>query len=142
MVRHLPMVVQLGPQSHTWGSCPWRNLSGAERSPRVGIRVADRTQLETRSRSGVLGRYRNRPDGSLHQRRTAMHHHPQTREKSSQFVNPPRTPNSKLQQNSNDRPSECRTELSLLTELQRTRVSGGPFVIHRPPSAGQGLGQN
>ena len=51
-----------------------------ERSPRVGIRVVDRTQQETRSRSGVLGRYRNRPDGSLHQRRTAMLH-PQTREK-------------------------------------------------------------
>ena len=30
-----------------------------ERSPRAGIRVADRTQRETRSRSGVLGRYRN-----------------------------------------------------------------------------------
>ena len=28
MVRHLPMVVQLGPQSHAWGSCPRRNPSG------------------------------------------------------------------------------------------------------------------
>ena len=52
-----------------------------ERSPRAGIRVVDRIQRETRPRSDVLGRYRNRPDGLLHQRRTAMHHHPQTCEK-------------------------------------------------------------
>ena len=52
-----------------------------------------------------------------------------------------RSPNSRLQQNSNECPSECRTELSLLTELQRTRVSEGPFVVHRPPSAGRGIGQ-
>ena len=81
VVRHLSMVVQLGPQSHTWCSCPRRNPSRAERSPRAGIRVADRTQRETRSRSGVLGHYRNRSDRSLHQLRTARHHHPQTREK-------------------------------------------------------------
>ena len=49
MVWHLPMVVQLGPQSHAWGSCPRRDPSRAERSLRVGIRVADRTQRETRS---------------------------------------------------------------------------------------------
>ena len=36
VVRHLPMVVQLGPQPHAWSSCPRRSLSRVERSPRRG----------------------------------------------------------------------------------------------------------
>ena len=32
-VRHLPIVVQLGPRSHAWGSCPRRNSSRVVRVP-------------------------------------------------------------------------------------------------------------
>ena len=36
VVRHLSVVVQLGPQPHAWRPCPRRSPGGAERSPRRG----------------------------------------------------------------------------------------------------------
>ena len=49
-VRHLPIVVQLGPRSHAWGSCPRRNSSRVVDSPRAGIRVTDKTQQNSNER--------------------------------------------------------------------------------------------
>ena len=48
-VRHLLLVVRLGPQSHTWGSCPWRKPSGAVGVPgrRLGSRTGPRKTPQT-----------------------------------------------------------------------------------------------
>ena len=51
-MRHLLLVVWLGPQSHAWGSCPWRKPSGAG-----GVQGEDQGRRQdprrTRSRSGA-----------------------------------------------------------------------------------------
>ena len=59
-VRHLLLVVWLGPQSHAWGSCPWRKPSGAVGVPgrrsgsRTGPRQTPRTTGKCRAHTNQL----------------------------------------------------------------------------------------
>ena len=57
-VRNLLLVVRLGPQSHAWGSCPWRKPSRAAGVPgrRSGSRTGCRTHTNQFAPPKVLSR--------------------------------------------------------------------------------------
>ena len=60
VVRHLLLVVRLGPQSHAWESCPWRKPSGAvgvtgrRSGSRTGPRKTPRTPAKCRAHTNQL----------------------------------------------------------------------------------------